>query len=520
LQQPSDSLAKKNSLIYSALPVIAFVVMGMIAGMVLSVLGSAFQKRSHHYGEILLVGALLIVPPFLFYHWAAFRQGLRGFSVLIKNLCWYHWVWLLVFVSMQTWRKRSLSEIKVQPVDSFAAARLIMVTIVGCILLYRMFTRKTDFLGSWLRGIPGLLMLFVLAVLTSTIWSVYWPWTLYKGCEFAVDVALLAAVLVVVKDVNEFRRLFDWTWLWISILLVMCWGGAYFDPEVALSHNLETGGSATGPISVQLSGVFPDLSANRIGEYSAILCVVALVRLLPVRGIKRIMKTWYTWLFLAAFITMVFAQTRSATGGFLVALVLIFWLSGRFKHGVAIVLLGFVLIIATGFGPTLINYMKRGQSTQEMESLTGRVQWWEFAWKKYSDAPFTGYGAYAAGRFLVMGAFGNNIASMHSDWVETLAGCGFWGIFPLLAVMGTGWWYLLRFMLDPARTPEERQLCLEAIAVLTIASIRTIFSTDLTWHAPLQFWLPLGYAEYLRRRYAAERFFVTAPAYIGRGYAS
>jgi len=77
LQQPSDSLAKKNSLIYSALPVIAFVVMGMIAGMVLSVLGSAFQKRSHHYGEILLVGALLIVPPFLFYHWAAFRQGLR-----------------------------------------------------------------------------------------------------------------------------------------------------------------------------------------------------------------------------------------------------------------------------------------------------------------------------------------------------------------------------------------------------------------------------------------------------------
>ena len=75
-------------------------------------------------------------------------------------------------------------------------------------------------------------------------------------------------------------------------------------------------------------------------------------------------------------------------------------------------------------------------------------------------------------------------------------------------------------MLDPARTPEERQLCLEAIAVLTIASIRTIFSTDLTWHAPLQFWLPLGYAEYLRRRYAAERFFVTAPAYIGRGYAS
>jgi O-antigen ligase len=298
--------------------------------------------------------------------------------------------------------------------------------------------------------------------------------------------------------------------------MVMCWIGAYFDPEVALSHNLESGGSATGPIAVQLSGVFQDVSANRIGEYSAILLAVAIVRLLPVRGAKRIMKTWYTWLAAGAFITMIFAQTRSATGGFLVALTLIFWLSGRFKHGVAIVVLGLMLVLATGFGPTIIDYMRRGQSTEEMEGLTGRLAWWEFAWKKYSDAPFTGYGAYAAGRFLVMGSFGNNIASMHSDWVETLAGCGFWGIVPLLAVMGTGWWYLLRFMLDPERTPEERQLVLEAIAVLTIASIRTIFSTDLTWHAPLQFWLPLGYAEYLRRKYAAERFFVTAPAYIGR----
>jgi hypothetical protein len=128
----------------------------------------------------------------------------------------------------------------------------------------------------------------------------------------------------------------------------------------------------------------------------------------------------------------------------------------------------------------------------------------------------TGYGAYAAGKFLVMGSMGNNIASVHSDWVETLVGCGWWGIFPLLAVMGTGWWYLLRFVLDPERTPAERQLALEAIAVFTIASVRTVFSDDLTWHVPLQFWLVLGYAEYLRQRYASTPFRIAAPALIGR----
>jgi O-antigen ligase len=509
-------LAAKSGSLYSSLPVFLFMFLGVLAGVVLLTLIKFFTKHSPRYGEVFLFAALFVVPPILFYHWAAFRQGFRGFRITVTNLYWYHWLWLLLFASMLAWRKRDISEIRQAPVDTFAALRLVLVTFVGCILLMRLFTRKTDYLKSWLRGIPGLLMVFVLVVLSSTLWSIYWQWTLYKGCEYAVDVALLAAILAVVRDAEEFKNFFDWTWIWLGWLLTMCWIGALIWPEIALSHNLETGGTATGPIAVQLSGVFPDLSANRVGEYSAILTAVALVRLLPVQGFKRVMKSWYLWLFLAGFITMVFAQTRSATGGFLVAVFLVFLLSGRFKHGVAVVVLAFFLITITGSGTLLIDYMRRGQSNQEIESLTGRLQWWEFAYKKYSDTPFTGYGAYAAGRFLVMGSFGNNIASMHSDWVETMAGCGFWGIAPLLIVMVMGWWYLLRFVLDPSRTPLERQLALEAIAVLAVATMRTVFSTDLTWHLPVQFWVSLGYAEFLRRRYAHSPFYISAPAYVSR----
>ena len=492
---------------------IGFGVLGLVGGILLMTIVSFAHKHSHRYAEFALFAMFVVVPPIVYYFWTSFRQAWRGLLVMLKNLQWYHWLWLLIFLSMQTWRKRDISEIKAAPVDTFAAVRLILVTLVGCILLYRLFTRRTDFLSSWFRGIPGLMMLFVLAALTSTVWSIYWQWTLYKACEYAVDVALLAAVLAAIHSPEEFKHLFDWTWSWIGVLLGMCWLGALLWPDVALSHNLETGGSATGPIAVQLSGVFPDVSANRVGEYSAIIASVALVRLLPVKGFKRFVSTWYTWVFLAAFITMIFAQTRSATGGFLIAVFLIFLLSGRFKQGVAIVLIALTLVLITGSGGLIIDYMRRGQSAQEMEGLTGRLQWWAFAWKKYQDAPFTGFGAYAAGRFLVMGAIGNNIASMHSDWVETLVGCGFWGIFPLLAALGVAWWYLLRFVLDPARTPLERQLALEAIAVLMIATLRTVFSTDLTWHAPLQFWIPLGYAEYLRRRYAVRVGYAPRPAF-------
>ena len=516
--QPEDSSLVRRSpfSIYDLLPTLTFFILGLVIGLGLATAASLFYRHSHGSGGILLLAALFVVPTFVFWHWAVLRQALQGLKVLISNLYWYHWVWLLLFLSMQAWRKRDISQIKSEPLDTFAAARAIMVAIAGSYLLFRMFMRKTDFLSSWLRGIPGMLMVFVLAVLSSMFWSIYWQWTLYKGCEYAVDVAFLAALLVAIKNVDEFKNLFDWTMLWLGILLFNCWIWAAIDPADALSHNLEEGGVATGPIALQLAGVFPTVSCNRVGEYSAIVAAVALARLLPVKGVQRVISTWYVWVFLGALITMVFAQTRSATGPFLIAVVLIFWFSGRFKHGVAIVLLGTTLMLATGAGGVFIDYMRRGQTNAEMESLTGRIQWWAMAWKKYTDAPLTGFGAYAAGRFLVMGSFGNNIATMHSDWVETLVGCSFWGIFPLVAVLGVAWWYLLRFMFDANRTPEERQLCLEAIVVFTIVSFRTVFSTDLTWHSPLTFWLPLGYAEYLRRRYATARSFLTAPAYIGR----
>ncbi|HKS76291.1 MAG TPA: O-antigen ligase family protein [Terriglobales bacterium] len=513
---PSGSSTNRERSIYSVIPVFGFLLFGLFVGFAAMILLSSVHKHSHNHAEIIVIAAMFIVPPFLYYNWAALRQAFSSFWTMVKNLYWYHWVFFVLFMSMQVWRKRTLDEIKAQPVDTFAAARALMVAGVGCYLLYRLFTRKTDFLREWFSGVPGFLMLFVLAVLTSMLWSVYWPWTLYKGCEYAVDVATVAAVVVAIRNLKDLESLYDWTWFWIGMLLFTCWLGAYFAPDVALSHLLEEGGQATGPIQVQLSGVFPDLSANRVGEYSAIIAAVALVRLLPVKGYQRRMTTWYTWLFIASLITIVFAQTRSATGGFLVAVVLIFWLSGRFKHGVAIVLLGATLLLVSGGGSTLVDYMKRGQSTQQLESLTGRIQWWELAFKKYEDAPLTGFGGYAAGRFLVMGAIGNNVASMHSDWVETLVGVGFWGIVPLLFAMGTAWWYLLRFILDPERTPEERQLCLETIAVFTVASMRTIFSDDLTWHSPLQFMLPFIFVEYMRHRYGKTRLRITAPAYIGR----
>jgi hypothetical protein len=47
---------------------------------------------------------------------------------------------------------------------------------------------------------------------------------------------------------------------------------------------------------------------------------------------------------------------------------------------------------------------------------------------------------------------------------------------------------------------------MEAMAVYTVISIRSVFMTFITMHPPLNFTILLGYAELMRRRRLAARF--------------
>jgi hypothetical protein len=46
-------------------------------------------------------------------------------------------------------------------------------------------------------------------------------------------------------------------------------------------------------------------------------------------------------------------------------------------------------------------------------------------------------------------------------------------------------------------------MVLEAVGVLSVITIHSIFNDELTWHAPLLFMVTLGCAELLRRRQKA-----------------
>jgi O-antigen ligase len=149
----------------------------------------------------------------------------------------------------------------------------------------------------------------------------------------------------------------------------------------------------------------------------------------------------------------------------------------------------------------MMQFLARAQTESQIEGLSSRMDWWTFAWQQFMHHPFTGLGAYAAGKFAVLGKLGVGAASqMHSDWMEVLAGTSLWGLIPFLAALVGCWVVLVRSTWDRNLTTDERQLLTEVLGVLGVITLRSFFNVELSWHAPFLYFAVVGYAEFLRRK--------------------
>ena len=470
---------------------VLFISFGLVAAVIIA-------PVVYHHGLIVATLALLAVPVGLITLAMGFRRGLRLLRNLTAHLRWWHVLWLLIFASALVFRVRGVDQIEQNPVDAWALYRIGLELIVATALGIRLALRRTPWFGSMFRGLLGAITAFGLVELASTAWSVYPAWTFYKACEYLLDIALLAAVLATIRSVKDYKHFFNWTWTLYGLLLLSAWLGVVLWTQQALYPNGKNVG--VGILGIRLDGVLPAVSSNDIGTFAAILALIALCRLLPIAG-KKSDRTWYVLLLTAGMTTMVLSQTRSAIAGFFFGVFLLLYFSKRL--GVSAFLTFFVapLLIASSVGGLIWSFLERGQDTQQLETLSSRVEWWSAAWQKFMERPLVGYGAYAAGRFAVLAKLGlGETSTMHSDYLEIIVGTSIWGLIPFLAALLGTWWFLTRYLRHSIVMSTDQQLAYEAIAVLGLLTFRSIFMTMLTWHPPLDYLVILGYAEFLRRR--------------------
>ena len=440
----------------------------------------------------------LIAIPATLLLFLALRHATRGAVAMSANVSLWHWLWLLALAGSLVFRQRAVNEILENALDGWAMFRVVIEVLTTILLLGYLAVRRIHWVGSMARGVIGALTFFGLVCVASTAWSVFPLWTLYKSCEYLIDIALVAAVVETAGSVAAFENFLNWTWALYGTLLAVVWIEAIVWPKEALYQYV----FASGVLGARLNGVLPRVSSNDIGTYGAILTMIALCRLLPIAGARH-NAAWYAFLFAAGLITVIYSQTRAAIAAILFGAFLAVILSKRRILGaMATTALSLVLVLSATSG-LVVEFLTRGQSAEQIESFSSRMDWWSFAIQKLMERPLTGFGAYAGGRFAVMASLGGALSgnsTMHSDYLETIIGTSFWGMVPLLGAITGAWLLSIRFLRHPDSSDQERQLAYESAVILGLLTVRSVFNTVFTWHPPLHFLAVLGYIEYRRRR--------------------
>jgi len=422
---------------------------------------------------------------------------------LRKTFTWWQGIWLLLFLSALVFRMRAAQDIDQSPLDIWAIYRVGLMLIVGLILCARLLSDRTKWLSVLFSGTLGILVLYPLLSMVSTLWSVRPSWTFYKSVEYLVDLAAIAAVIATVRSLQEYRKLVNWTWTLLGLLVATAWLGAIFDPADAL-----LGGQTLGPLTVRLEGVMPSVDANSIGEICAILALVALNRMLNGPKVKQ-NRGWYAALFAVSLVTLFVSQTRAAMLAFVIGLALLLILLRRAWLVLAFgAVSGFAVLIAlsfTNFGRTFSNFLLRGQSVQSVQGLSGRMDVWQASFDAFLQRPWTGYGGFAGSRFVVLPGIASqgSASSALSTYVDSMLDLGIWGPALLAVVVVAMVWFMFRATRGHYVRSADRPLAVEMFVVFAVILVRSVVTSNMVGHPALAFLTVVGFIEVARRQFAA-----------------
>lgn len=463
--------------------VAVFVVLGVVLGFTTFPLFVRFGFAA----AIAVIAAPFVVAVFV----GAVPEFFSGVRGLRKDFGWRETCLALLFLSAATFEVRTSYEALSQPLDAWAILRLGPEMIVALILALRIATGKSS-LKYLFSGLPAWLAVFCVVALASTAWSIVPSWTFYKSAEYLLDVLVGVVIYESITGAEDWLRILNWIWILYAIETSIPWLGAIFSPANAWD---DLG---------RLKADFPLIGANNIGTTGALLLLVSISRLLwhDRRGGNR---KWYWAVFIFGMASMLVAQTRNAIAGFVVGLIVIMIFAKRKWLGFALAAIGTPLFLLTSTGPIVETYLRRGQNDEAIHGLTGRLDWWIYAWQRLSLHPLTGLGAFAGGKFGVLAKVGAIDAPyLHSDWLEVAVGTSFWGVLPFVVALVGTWWFLGRGAYDKHLRPLERELAVECIGIVALLTVHSFLNNELSWHPPLLFLAVLGYAEWIRRKLKRE----------------
>lgn len=400
-----------------------------------------------------------------------------SFQDIKDNSPRYHKIMrFIMFIATCSWSRNTLDDYS----DSGLSVLKIMLRVFPLMIIgiYAVFGPYRHYLKTLKRPVFWALWLYTILGMLCGLMGIMPMLSLWKGIEIIVTVLWIA---ISCHDEDSTRREIV-TWLrYIEVLLYWTLFMALINPSVGFL------GSHTA--LPWLRGYIPMINPNGLGGLANFVLVTLIF--LPAR---------YKPIRLAVIgIIFLFAQSRTQYTAFaaVIFITLLDSIKTR-KLGHALILSGFlslIILIALGALDRLTAIFLRGQTSDDLTSLSGRLDYWGAALR---HAKLFGGGLATGSRslaFLEQEVFRNNAVNLHSTYFETILGAGYIASVPYLLYLVSNFVkQFYRFLVR--RSPIEGfftgiAIVLAARSIMSISL--AIFCTD--FYILIAFWVWLSYTK-------------------------
>jgi O-antigen ligase len=377
-------------------------------------------------------------------------------------------MWFLLFASLHLGSIRTAGELTDEPVDTVRLVRMSLLLTVECCIVASILIRKRP-LARLLGGVQRFMILYTIFALLSMFWSPNPGLSAWKAFEVFVDVSFICFLISTPDWKRHLARLWNLTWFIVMLLIGSVWIRAALSPSQAFQFQ-------SGVLLKQLQGTTLIVSANNLGQMAALIGAIAIIRFLYSKRERS--RIFYIWLSGVAFVTLIFSQARTSLAAFIPVLGSIFILSRRWALvplvTIVITLTLLSLVVLPAVVDALYSYLLRGQNTELVLSLSGRMYYWGLSWELIKLSPIRGYGFYAGHRADAIKGL-SMYSTLDNTYIEILQNLGILGLLPILCAFILTWKRVLRFLIDSYDKGRcGNSLAIELFAVLFIITMRSL----------------------------------------------
>ena len=318
---------------------------------------------------------------------------------------------LLIVATEYKLRRRDIDGALTGTVDLMIAAELLVVATVGVWALWRLIPSRPH--------VEPLMMVMWGYVLTTAVSALYSAFPMLALAR-AVELIVIAAVIQLVSSQGTLSTIGRFLHGWI----------------VLISASIVAGLLYVAPTTGPQEGRFTWFSVHSVAAGSMFATSIPVLFGLWLERGRRSLP-WPRWVYGSLFVVhigfLLLTRTRGSIGGVAVAIAVMAWLSSGRRARPELILGSLIAggAIALAFGRSVLEFLTRGETVDQIGTFNRRTEIWSLAWDSFLDHPVFGLGFNSA-----KGVFYDEtgLGGAHNSLINVMTDVG---------VVGVIWWLAL-----------------------------------------------------------------------------